>query len=75
MDPHEVRQSRDGRWRVNATMQNLMKGSDAIDTPLRSFARKAMPSNCADCDHRLNAIVREAQSSSRQGDDSVMLAL
>lgn len=64
MDTHEVRQSSEGRWRVNATMQNLMKGSDAIDTPLPSLTREAVTLGCVGCDHLLNAVVREAHRSS-----------
>lgn len=75
MDTHEVRQSSEGRWRVNATMQNLMKGSDAIDAPLPSLTREAVPLGCVGCNQLLNVSVREVQGSSGQGVDSVMLAL
>lgn len=56
-------------------MQNLMKGSDAIDTPLPSLTREAVPLGCVGCNQLLNVRVREVQGSSGQGVDSVMLAL
>lgn len=53
-----------------------MKGGDAIDTPLPSLTREAVPLGCVGSDHLLNAVVREAHRCSGQGgDDSVTLAL